>query len=200
MLALSTSCAPPTLPLDRALSAFRHFRIGVAVLHRAPEDGESAGMAALAGRIRVAALFGESPRSTAGAGLLVVEGGPAAKERERSLDALCRRLHALRGYRVALRTPATAEEHPSAAEIPLVCEAVRHAGYWHDLGRGGEGYLDAAERHLLGASFDPRRDERLLALRDALPAAALATVWLPAGTARPEVAVALDRARAIFRS
>jgi len=187
------------MALDRALSAFRQFRIGGAVLHRAPDEREAAAITALARQIRVVALFGEHAGPTAGAGLLIVEGGPAAKERERSLDALCRRLHALRGIRVAVRTPSTAEEHPSPAEIPLLCEAVAHAGYWHDLGRGGEGYLDAAERHLLGASFDPRRDERLSTLRDALPSSAVATVWLPAGTPRPDVAEAVDRARAVFR-
>jgi len=200
VLALSTCCAPAAMALDRALAAFRPFRVDAAVLHRAPEPQESAALATLARQIRVVALFAQDAAATAGARLLVVEGGPAAPDRERSLEDLCRRIHALRGCRVALRTPATPEDHPSAAEIAPICEAVAHAGYWHDLSRGGAGYLDAAEGRLLGASFDPGRDEGIPLLRDALPSSAPATICLPAGTPRVAVAQAVERARGVFRT
>ncbi|MHC4817650.1 MAG: hypothetical protein ACYTF8_06320, partial [Planctomycetota bacterium] len=130
---------------------------------------------------------------------LVVDGGPAGDDREASLESLCRRLHALRGWKVALRTPGAPDHHPAPGEIALVREAVAHVGYWHDADRGGEAWLEAAARDLLGASFDPLTDLDLAGLRDALPRAAPAVVACAPGTARDDVAEALRCASGIFK-
>ena len=198
MLALSTLCADADRPLDRVVASFRDLGVRAVALHRPAQTVEARGLAAIARMARVVAVFGEAPGADVGTPLLVVEGGPAADDREVSLESLCRRLHALRDWRVALRTPPASDHHPAPGEIALVREALGHVGYWHDAARGGEAYLEAAARDLLGASFDPLTDVDLAGLRDALPAAAPAVVACASGTARDEVAEALRCARGIF--
>jgi len=198
LLALSTLSADADLPLDRAVAAFRDLGVRAVALHRPALEAEARRLAAFAKRVRVVAVFGEGPGANVGAPILVVEGGPAADDREASLESLCRRLHPLRGWRVALRTPPAPDHHPAPGEIALVREALAHVGYWHDSDRGGEAHLEAAARDLLGASFDPLASIDLAGLRDALPRAAPAVVACAPGTARHDVAEALRCARGIF--
>lgn len=198
MLALSTSCADAEKPLDRVVASFRDLGVRAVALHRPAEPTEARRLAAFAKRVQVVAVFGDRPGADVGAPLLVVEGGPAGADREATLEDLCRRLHAWRGWKVALRTPPSPDHHPAPDEIALIREAVAHVGYWHDADRGGDAYLEAAARDLLGASFDPRTDPDLAGLREALPRAAPAVVALAAGTAGEEVAEALRCARGIF--
>ena len=127
--------------------------------------------------------------------MLVYLGKPKASS---DASSLCRRLHALRDWTVALRTPLAPDHHPAPGEIALVREVLGHVGYWHDAARGGEAYLEVAGRDLLGASFDPLTEVDLAGLRDALPAAAPAVVACASGTARDEVVEALRCARGIF--
>ncbi|MHC4133661.1 MAG: hypothetical protein ACYTDU_11385 [Planctomycetota bacterium] len=198
MLALSTLCADADLPLDRVVASFRDLGVRAVALHRPALEAEARRLAAFAKRVHVVAVFGEGPGANVGTPILVVEGGQAADDREASLESLCRRLHALRDWRVALRTPPAPDHHPAPGEIALVSEALAHVGYWHDADRGGEVYLEAAPCDLLGASFDPLTDIDLAGLRDALPRAAPAVVACGPGTARDEVAEALRCARGIF--
>jgi hypothetical protein len=199
VLALSTLCAEADRPLDRVVASFRDLGVRAVALHRPALEAEARGLAVLAKRARVVAVFGDEPGANVGVPLLVVEGGPAAPDREASLEDLCRRLHALRDWKLALRTPPAADHHPAPDEIALVREAVGHVGYWHDAARGGDAWLEAAARDLLGASFDPLADTDLVGLRDALPRTAPAVVACAPGTARDEVAEALRCARGIFK-
>jgi len=198
LLALSTSCAPPDLDLDRAVAAFHDLRVRAVALHRAARPEEASRLARQARRVAIVAVWTELAPGDLGRPILVVDGGPAAADREASLEALCRRLHALREFPVALRTPAAGEtEHPAPFELALVHEAARHVGYWHDATRGGAAYLDAAGPLLRGASFHPLHDVDLVGLRDALPAAGPAVVDCP-GASRVETVEALRRARGVF--
>ena len=195
MLALSTQCAGPDLSLPDALASFRELGVRAAVLHRMATAEEARALAGLARRIAVVAVFGDEPGPGVGARILVVEGGPVGEDRDRSLEELCRRLHALRDYEVALRTPPDAGHHPAPHELALVREALAHVGYWHDAGLGGDDYLDAGARYLLGASFDPLGGVDLPGLHDALPQAAPATVVCEPDAVRD----ALARARGFWR-
>ncbi|MHC4818096.1 MAG: hypothetical protein ACYTF8_08580 [Planctomycetota bacterium] len=198
LLALSTLCADADRPLDRVVASFRDLGVRAVALHRPAQKAEARGLAAIAKMARVVAVFGGEPGADVGTKLLVVEGGPAADDREASLESLCRRLHALRDWTVALRTPSVPDHHPAPGEIALVREALGNVGYWHDAARGGEAYLEVAGRYLLGASFDPLAEVDLAGLRGALPAAAPAVVTRAPGTARDEVVEALRCARGIF--
>jgi hypothetical protein len=196
VLALSTECAPAEATLDAAVASFKDLGVAAVALHRAPTPEEARALVPLARRVRIVAVFADEPGPHVGAPLLVVEGGPAGDDREASLDALCRRLHALRQFKVALRTPASEDDHPSPDEIATVHETLRHVGYWHDASRGGEEYLALAERYLLGASFDPLDDVDLAGIADALPAYAPAVI-----VCDPErVREAILRARGHFRA
>jgi hypothetical protein len=196
VLALSTACAAEELPLDRAVESFRDLGVAAVALHRPPSPEEARALRPLARRVRLVAIFGDEPGADVGAPILVVEGGPAGEDREASLEALCRRLHALRRFKVGLRTPAEPGHHPSPEEVALVHETLRHVGYWHDAARGGEEHLALAERHLLGASFDPLSAVDLAGLADALPSYAPAVV-----ACDPErVRDAVRRARGFFRA
>ena len=198
MLALSTLCAEADRPLDRVVASFRDLGVRAVALHRPAQKAEARGLAAIARMVRVVAVFGGEPGADVGTKLLVVEGGPAADDREASLESLCRRLHALRDWTVALRTPSAPDHHPAPGEIALVREALGAVGYWHDAARGGEAHLEVAGRDLLGASFDPLTEVDLAGLRGALPTAAPAVVACAPGTARDEVVEALRCARGIF--
>jgi hypothetical protein len=195
VLALSTACAPPDSTLDVAVASFKDTGVGAVALHRAPTPAEARALAPLARRVRIVAVFADEPGPDIGAPLLVVEGGPAADDREASLDALCRRLHALRRFKVALRTPASEDDHPSPDEIGVIHETLRHVGYWHDASRGAEEYLTTAERYLLGASFDPLGEDDLPGLADAMPAYAPAVIVCEPDRLRE----AILRARGHFR-
>jgi hypothetical protein len=198
LLALSTVCADADWPLDRVVASFRDLGLRAVALHRPALEAEARRLAAFAKRVSVVAVFGEEPGANVGTPILVVEGGPAAEDREASLEDLCRRLHALRGWRVALRTPPAPDHHPAPGEIALVSEALAHVGYWHDADRDGEAYLEVAAGDLRGASFDPLADLDLAGLRDALPRAAPAVVACAPGAAKDEVTEALRCARGIF--
>lgn len=195
VLALSTACAAEELALDAAVLSFKDLGVGAVALHRAPTPGEARALQPVARRVRIVAVFSDEPGPDIGAPLLVVEGGPAGDDREKSLDALCRRLHAFRRLKVALRTPPDGDHHPSPDEILLVRETLKHVGYWHDTARGGEEYLTVAERFLLGASFDPLSAD-VQGLADALPSHAAAVVACEPGKVRE----AVRRARGYFKS
>lgn len=204
MLALSTRCAPADLPLDRAVAALLRQSasgLGALALHRPPGDDEARGLAGLRKRPRIVAVFAETAVRDLGRPVLVVEGGPAdEQDREASLLALCRRLHALREFDLALRTPGDEGRHPAPHEIEMVRSELRNVGYWHDAARGGDAYLDAAARWLKGASFHPLEHDDLAGLRDALPSGAHAVVDCPPGTPTEELAEAVARARSHFRA
>jgi len=191
VLGISTRCAPEDYELDRAVRSLAALRVDAFALHREPSAGE---LRRLAGA-RVVAVFAETP--VAGA-LLIVEGGPAGENRERSLEELCRRLHGL--GRLALRTPPDAEHHPAPGEIALIAAELRHVGYWHDATRGGEAYLEAAGAHLFGASFHPLEVEDLVGLRTALPDRAPAIVDCPPTMSKEELREAVRRAQGYFRA
>ena len=195
MLALSTACAPEDLALDAAVASFKDLGVAAVALHRPPTPDEARALQPLARRVRIVAVFGDEFGPDVGAPLLVVEGGPAGEDREATLDALCRRLHALRRFKVALRTPLDGDHHPSPDEIVKVHETLRHVGYWHDAVRGGEEFLTAAERFLLGASFDPLEAD-VAGLADALPAYAPAVVVCEPDRVREAVRVARGHFRA----
>ena len=171
-------------------------RVGAIALHREPTAAEVKALAALRNKPAIVAVYGEAPGRGAGRPLLVVEGGPAAEDRERSLLELCRRLHALRESPVALRTPIEPGHHPAPEEIALIHGELKAVGYFHDASRAGSGYLDAASRLMRGAAFDPLHLDDLSALRDALPAAAPAVIEC----APEELAEAVRRARGVFRA
>jgi hypothetical protein len=195
LLAVSTRCAPASYSLDRAVASLKDFRVPSVVLHRAPEGVETRALTRTGARI--VAVF--SNVAVDGVPTLVVEGGPAdADDRQRSLLALCRRLHALRGFSVALRASRGPDDHPAPEEIDLIRGEVAWAGYWHEPDRAGAAHLDAGARWLLGASFHPLEIDDLGALRAALPAAAPAVVDCPHGTSREEVAEAVARAGSYF--
>lgn len=193
MLALSTRCGDRGQPLDAIVGSFRPLGVRAVALHRVPTTDEVAGLAPLARLVKFVALFGEE--NPIGAPLLVVDGGEAAGDRHASLEALCRRLHRLKDWRVALRTPAGPDDHPAPDEIALVHEALPFVGYWHDADRSGAAHLEAAGRLLLGASFHPLGTVDLAGLREALPAAAPAVVACPPD----EAAEALRCAQGYFR-
>lgn len=197
MLALSTCCRTSKEPLDRSLVALRASGAPAFALHRAPTAEEARGIASLRTFARVAAVFG-APGADVGCRLYVVEGPKAGPDRERSLEEFCRTLHRWRDLSIAVRTPPDGEHHPSPAELPLLREALRNAGYWHDPDRGGAEFLDVGAPFLLGASFDPLRLEDLRALRDALPAAAAKVIELAAGAGAETIRDALSRARGVF--
>jgi len=175
VLALSTACAAGDLTLDAAVSSFKDLGVNAVALHRAPTAGEAQALVPLARRVRIVAVFADEPGPDIGAPLLVVEGGPADEDREASLEKLCRRLHALRRFKIGLRTPPDEDHHPSPDEMVHVHETLRHVGYWHDASRGGEEYLTAAERFLLGASFDPLEAD-VQGLSEAMPTFAPAVI------------------------
>jgi len=175
VLALSTACAAEDLALDAAVSSFRDLDVGAVALHRLPTPAEAQALVSLARRVRIVATFGDERGPDIGVPLLVVEGGPADEDREASLDALCRRLHALRPLKIALRTPPDEDHLPSPDEMEKVHETLRHVGYWHDAARGGEEYLAVAERFLLGASFDPETAD-VAALAESMPSYAPAVI------------------------
>lgn len=164
--------------------------LGAVALHRTPTTGEWRALAAWRKRPRVVAVFGDDATSVDRA-VLVVEGGPAAGDREASLLDLCRRLHAMPA--VALRTPPDASWHPLPDELELVHGEVKHVGYWHDTARGGEEYLQAGARFLAGVSFDPTVFEDLVGLRDALPGGAPAVIECAPEHAAEAVALARGR-------
>lgn len=195
VLALSTACAAEDLTLDAAVASFKDLGVGAVALHRPPTPEEARALQPLARRVRIVAVFGDELGPNVGAPLLVVEGGPAGEDREASLDALCRRLHGFRPLKVALRTPADPDHHPSPDEIVKVHETLRHVGYWHDAARGGEEFLTAAERFLLGASFDPLEGDTA-GLADALPAFAAAVIVCEPDRLREAVRVARGHFRA----
>jgi hypothetical protein len=169
-------------------------------LHRPAAAAVVRALAGVARRVPVVAVWGDHPGADVGAPVLVVDGGSASPEdRERSLEALCRRLHAVpRPLRVALRTPPSPDHHPSPAEVALVCEAVKRAGYWHEPDRGGAAFLEAAARYLQGASGHPLHLADLAGLRDALPRRAPFVVVCPAGTPRAVLVEALSCAAGVF--
>jgi len=82
--------------------------------------------------------------------------------------------------------------------LALIRSDLKSVGYWHDLARGGEAYLDAASRWLMGASFHPLEEADLVGIRDALPASAPAVIDCPESTSREEIREALARARSYF--
>jgi len=195
VLALSTACAREDLSLDAAVASFKDFGVGAVALHRPPTPEEARALQPLARRVRIVAVFGDEPGPDVGAPLLVVEGGPAGEDREATLDALCRRLHALRRFKIALRTPSDPDQHPSADEVVKVHETLRHVGYWHDAARGGEEFLTVAERFLLGASFDPLEAD-VAGLADAMPTFATAVIVCEADRVREAIRVARVHFRA----
>jgi hypothetical protein len=195
LLAVSTRCVPASYPLDRAVASLRDFRVPSVALHRAPEEPETRALAQSGAR--VVAVFSNAPVD--GVPTLVVEGGPAdAADRERSLDELCRRLYALKGFQVAVRSPREEGDHPAPGEIELIRGEVAWAGYWHEPARVSSEYLDRAALWVVGASFHPLEIDDLGALRAALPAAGPAVVDCPHGTSRAEVAEAVARAGSYF--
>lgn len=195
MLALSTACAAEDLTLDAAITTFKDLGVGAVALHRAPTPEEARALVPLARRVRIVAVFCDAPGPDIGAPLLVVEGGPAGEDRDASLDALCRRLHGLRRFKIGLRTPPDEEHHPSPDELEKIHDMLKHVGYWHDASRGGEEYLTVAERYLLGASFDPLEAD-VQGLADAMPTFAPAVI-----VCEPErVREAIRLARVHFRA
>jgi len=180
------------LALDRAVAALGEL-CGFAALHRAPSPAESRGLAGLTKAPVIVAVCSDQPLGRA---LLVVDGGAAAEDREASLLELCRRLHALRGFDVALRPARDEACHPSPAEIELIWSEVKHVGYWHETAWAGTEYLEAGARRLKGATFHPLEFDGLGELRDALPAAAPAVIECPPAHA----ADALRHARGWFRA
>ena len=198
MLALSTLCAPSEWSLDRAVQSFRAFDVRAVALHREPSREEIAGLRPIARQLRIVAIFGEE--SVDSRAVLVVEGGPVGEDREQSLENLCRRLHALREFPVALRTPEDEANHPAPHEIEMVRSSLPNVGYWHDAERGGLEFLEVAQRWTRGASFHPLTDLDLGGIRDALPRGAPGVVSCPPGTSKAEVKEALARARGFFRA
>lgn len=200
VLAISTRCVPVDRSLDRAAAALRALGLDAIALHRPAEADEARALASARRGLRIVAVFGETTGGDFGRPLLVVEGGPALEVREASLDALCRRLHALRGLPVAVRTPEGAGGHPAPHEIALLAETVRGVGYFHDAARGGDAYLDAAGPLLRGACFDPLVLADAAGLREALPGGAPAVIDCEPGRPKDEVAEAIACARGWFRA
>ena len=103
------------------------------------------------------------------------------------------------GPALAIRTPIDAAAFPLPHELSLLREALPRLGYWHDLARGGDEYLEACAGMLAGASFDPFAASGLKGLCDALGDRAPAVVALPSGTESATVREALAYAGSIFR-
>ena len=198
-LALSTSCGAKNAPLPEIVDSFRELGVAAIALHRPPDPAELRALAAQARRVPVVALFGDPASAPPGMPLVVIEGGPAPVEsadRERALEELCRRLHAIQDLALALRTPRSKDAFPSPLELPLLREALPSVGYWHDVARGGEEFLEACGGALRGASFDPLATAEVAGVRDALADRAPAVEALPAGSAT--VREALAYARSMF--
>jgi hypothetical protein len=200
VLALSTLCVPPDWTLPRAVAALRGIDVDGIALHRPPAAGETAELRRVLPASRLVAVFGDGPGAGAPAPLLVVEGVPAAADREQAILALLRRVHALRPLPVAVRAAPDPDGVPAAGELPLLLSELAALGYWHDASRAGDAYLDAAGGRLLGASFDPRGEADLAPLAGALGRARPAVVACPPGTPRREVEEAVRRARSWFRA
>ena len=196
MLALSTGCSDRATSLDQAVESLSDMSVGAIALHRAPTAEERRALVRLRRLPRIVAVYTEQGVTDLGRPLLVVEGGTAAEDRGASLLELCRRLHGLRDFDVALRTPDGPESHPAPEEIELVHAEVAAVGYFHDTARGGDKYLELGARWIKGAMFHPLRYEDLGGLRDALPAAAPAVVECVLA----DDAVAVMRARGVFRA
>lgn len=200
MLAISTHACPRDLPLADAVRSLRDLGLDAIALHRPPHDAEVAALAQVARRVRIVAVFG-APHAEIPCRLVVVEGGEVSgDDRGTSLEALCRRLHALRDYTVAVRPPPDENHHPWAREIPLLAGAVKHVGYWHEPARAGSDYLDQAAPFLKGASFHPLSGVDLVGLRDALPGSAPAVIACSEGTDHEELQEAVRYARRVFRA
>jgi len=200
-LALSTSCGAENTPLPEIVDSFRELGVAAIALHRPPNATELPALAAQARRVPVVALFGDPESAPPGMPLVVIEGGPAPvdpADRERALEELCRRLHAIQGPALALRTPRSEHEFPSPMELPLLREALPRVGYWHDVARGGEEFLEACGGALRGASFDPLATAELVGVRDALADRAPAVVALAPGSGIAMVREALAYARSMF--
>jgi len=200
VLALATSHAEPDAALSEVVEAMRPLGVRAVALHREVEPGEERSLAAYARMVRFVAIFGSRPLPGADRLVLVVEGRPAAGDRERSLEELCRALHPLRrwGLTVALRTPADPGAHPAPSELAQIAGALPFVRYWHDAARGGAAYLEAAGALLAGASFHPLGDVDLPGIRDALPSSGPAVVACPGGTPANELREAWACARGVF--
>jgi len=188
--------------LPEIVASFRELAFEAVALHRPPDATEVRALAAQAQRRPVVVLFGERAAAPAGIPLVVVEGGAAPSdpaEREQALEELCRRLHSREGPALAIRTPIDAAAFPSPRELPLLRGALPRIGYWHDLARGGEEYLESCGDMLCGASFDPFAASGLSGVCEALGDRALAVVALPCGTESATVREALAYAGSIFR-
>jgi len=201
-LALSTSCGAADATLPSIVGRFRELGVRAVALHRHPVAAELYELATFARRVPLVALFGDGVGPDAGAPLLVTDGGPAPDdpfERERMLEQLCRRMHALAWASIALRTPSTAAEFPAPHEIALVREAVPKVGYWHDTARAGEAYLEACGDAIRGASFDPFLFHDLAGLNSVLGERAPAVVTLASGVEWGMVQEGVACAGAVFR-
>ena len=207
-LALSTSCGAENATLPEIVDSFRELGVAAIALHRPPDATELRALAVQARRVPVVALFGDPASAPPGiplvvieGPLVVIEGGPAPADpaaRERALEELCRRLHAIQGPALALRTPRSEDEFPAPMELPLLREALPRVGYWHDVARGGDEFLDACGGALRGASFDPLATAELVGVRDALADRAPAVVALAPGSGSAMVREALAYARSMF--
>jgi len=201
-LALSTSCGAADAALPVVLAGFRELDVRAIALHRRPTSAELDELAALARRVPFVAVFGDGSGANAGSPLLVTDAGPAPEdpaERERALEDLCRRLHALAWPAIALRTPASAAEFPAPHEIQLIREALPKVGYWHDVARGGEAHLEACGDAIRGASFDPFLYTDLRGLKSALGERTPAVVTLASGVSWGMVREGVACAGAVFR-
>ena len=175
-IALSTSCGPEEQSLQATVESFAELGVGAVALHRHPRRARF--------RVPVVAVFGDGSGSLGGAPLLVVDAP------EGPLEDLCRWLHGLQAPAVALRTSRTPEE------IVLVREDLPRIGYWHDVARGGEEFLEVADP--AGASFDPLETADLARIRAALSQRAPAVVELPAGSEQERIVESLACAHGVF--
>lgn len=182
------------------MASFRAFDVRAVALHREPSVEEIAGLRPIARHFRIVAVFGADTHTRGGGAILVVDGGVAGEDRERSLEELCRRLHRLREFPVALRTPEDGSHHPAPYEVEMVRSSLPNVGYWHDADRGEQEYLEVAQRWMRGASFHPLTDVDLAGIRDALPRGAPGVVACPPETSMAEVKEALARARGYFHA
>lgn len=188
--------------MPEIVASFRELAVGAVALHRPPDATEVRALAAQAQRRPVVVMFGEHATAPAGIPLVVVEGGAAPSdpaERDRALEELCRRLHSREGPALAIRTPIDAAAFPSPRELPLLREALPRVGYWHDLARGGDEFLESCGAMLCGASFDPFAAASLKGVCEVLGDRAPAVVALPCGTGSATVREALAYAGSIFR-
>ena len=202
-IALSTSCGAPDRSLPDLVSSFAALNVGAVALHRPPGSGELSALVPMARRIFFVAVFGD--RAWSGAPLLVVEGGRAPDdgvERERALEELCRKLHALRAPALAIRTPLDPHAFPAPFELQHLRDALPRLGYWHDVSRGGEEFLAAAGAAIAGASINPLGnplgEPDFAGLRDVLGARMPVVVALAPGAERDLIVEALACARGVF--